>query len=148
MSAVLALVLSNLEMVAVFMIPFLLMRFADICFGTILSFKDITLKLEWKKVVSGIVWGLIVAIGIAALVCGAVTLPAFLELYAITIVDTEVLASMVNVLSIIGIIVTSIVTYGKYAYVKMMKIFHISEANELVKLSRIDENGDEDVRYS
>lgn len=148
MSAILALVLSNLEMVAVFMIPFLMMRFSDICFGTILSFKDITLKFDWKKLVSGIIWGLIVAIGIAALVCGAVTLPALLEFYSITIVDTEVLSSMINVLSIVGIIVTSVITYGKDAYAKMMKIFHISEANKLVELSRIDENGDEDVRYS
>ena len=148
MEVIFGLILQNLQMVAVFMIPFFLMRVADICFGVILSFKDVTLKFEWKKLFSGVAWGLVIAIGIAALTCGAITLPALLDLYSITIVDTEVLSSMINVLSIIGIIVTSIITYGKDAYSKMVKVFNISDINEITKLSRIDENGNEDVRYS
>lgn len=128
------LVLSNLEMVGVFMIPFLFMRISDICFGTILSIKDVSLRFDFKKLLSGIIWGLIVTIGMATLVCGVVTLPALLEFYNIEIVNTDSLSSMVNVLSIIGIIVTSVTTYGKDAYGKLIKIFKISENTEIQKL--------------
>jgi hypothetical protein len=135
-------------MVGVFMIPLLLTRLADICFGTILSFKDVNLKFDVKKFFSGIAYGLIVAVGIASLVCGVVTLPALLEMYNITIVNTELISTMVNAVSVISIVVTAVLTYGKDAYNKMVKVFNITDDSQIVQLSRVDEDGEENVQYS
>ena len=143
------LILSNLQMVGAFIIPFLFMRLADIVFGVILSIKDTQLTFDYKKLLKGLAWGIMLAIGMAAITSGAVMLPALLEMYEITLVDTEALSGMINILTIIGIIVTSIVTYGKDAYQKMIKVFNLKETDiKAVKSTRIDESGEEDVRFS
>ena len=54
---------------------------------------------------------------------------------------------MINTASIIGVLVTSILTYGKDAYQKMLKVFSMKET-DVIKSTRINEDGEEDVRYS
>lgn len=147
MDVILNLILSNAQMIGAFMIPFLLMRIADICFGVILAFKDNTLTFDWKKLLNGIGWGIVSAIGIISLGSGVVILPELLDIFQITIVDSEVLGTMINTASIIGVLVTSILTYGKDAYQKMLKVFNMKET-DVVKSTRINEEGEEDVRYS
>lgn len=142
------LVISNIKMVLAFMVPFLCMRFADICFGVILSFKDSNLNFDWKKLLNGVVWGVIIGIGMIMLISGIVILPELLKEYSISIIDSEALGSMVDMLSVVGIIVTSVVTYGKDAYSKFLKIFNISNTDETYKLPRQNKEGEEDVKYS
>ena len=147
MQSIINTIVYNIEMIGAFMLPFILLRTADILFGVLLSIRDERQHFELKKLINGIVTGAIAALGIIFLGCGIVLLPELLDVFNITLVDTEILSSMVNVASIIGVIVASIVTYGKDAYQKMLKIFAVKE-HEVVKSTRIDENGDEDVRYS
>ena len=148
MSQILSLILENIVMVFVFMIPFVFVRLSDICFGIVLSFKDINLNFDWKKLLRGLLWSIIIILGIGLLASGIVSLPELMKMYNIDFVDVDSMSQLINVFSIISIIVTSIITYGKDAYLKLVKIFKISDIENITSVKRIDENGDEDVRYS
>lgn len=148
MEVILNTMLSNVYMVAVFLIPLALTRIADICFGAILSVKDGNQKFDIKKLLLGILNSLVIILGIFCLVSGLSVLPTVLDVFDITLVDPEALSSLIDVASIIGILITTIITYGKDCYDKLLKIFN-TKNNDTVRVStRINESGDEDVRYS
>ena len=148
MEVILSTMLSNIYMVAVFLIPLVLTRIADICFGAILSVKDSNQKFDIKKLLFGILNSLVIVLGIFCLVSGLSALPTILDVFDITLVDPEALSSLIDVASIIGILVTTIITYGKDCYNKLLKIFNMKNSDTAKVSTRINESGDEDVRYS
>lgn len=112
-------VVYNLGMVAWFMLPLILCRCADICFGAVNAWKDITKTFDWKKILDGVISSAIMVFGLALLVSGVVSLPSIMEYYNFNVVDTDVLSDMINVVIIVTLLIATTVTYGKDAFLKL-----------------------------
>lgn len=115
-------VIYNLGMVAWFMLPLILCRMADICFGAVNAWKNIAQKFDRKKLLNSLISSGIMLIGIAFLVSGVVSLPVIMEYYKIDVVDTSVLSDMINVAIIVTLLIATTVTYGKDAFSKLKEL--------------------------
>lgn len=119
MTEILNIILSNLIMVGVFLIPFILFRVADILFGVAIARKR-KIGFDWKKFLWGIFYTLCAVIGLACFVTSVSIIVPLIEYYGLIMDDgvTTVL-NAINSVAVCGYIVyVSVMGYGKDAFSK------------------------------
>ena len=119
MTEILNIILSNLIMVGVFLIPFVLFRVADILFGVAIARKS-EISFNWKKFLWGIFYTFCAVIGLACFVTSVSLIIPLIEYYGL-ILDENVLGVLnsINCIAVCGYIVyVSVMGYGKDAFSK------------------------------
>lgn len=115
-------VIFNLVMVAHFLYPMVAARLSDIIFGGLIAWRSDTIVFSWRKIAKSIAVGILMLIGLALFVTSIVSLPEILEMYNITFIDTGTLSQLVDITVVVGLLVTTAITYGRDAYEKLLKL--------------------------
>lgn len=113
-----------------FLVPFALCRLADISFGAVIASKLDNLQFDYKKFIKGILYTAVILVGLACLIAGITMIPELMKYYNITLIDTEVLKNVIDIIIIISTIIGSTITYGKDAFDKFKILIHGSQPVE------------------
>ena len=120
MTDIMNIIVSNLIMVGVFLILFVLFRVADILFGIAIAKKK-DVNFDVNKFLWGIFYTLSATVGLACLVAGVSLIIPLINYYQIIVDDTVTsVLNSINSIAICGtIIVASVAGYGKDAFSKV-----------------------------
>jgi len=132
MKEIMNIVINTLTMVGVFLIPMVLVRFADILFGILIANKTINQIFEFKKLARGIITSLGFMIALGSLVSGFCVLPYLLTYYNIDFIDLTKFEYFSNYAIIFVIVTVTIVTYGKDAFAKFKTLLNFNQDVEIV----------------
>lgn len=115
-------IMKNIVMVAWFLFPLTLCRASDIIFGSLIAYKSIDIKFDYKVILESVMRTVLMLVGLALFVCGVVSLPEIMKSYNVTLVNPDVLSEMINIAMVVTLLVATTVTYGKDAFEKLTVI--------------------------
>lgn len=122
-------ILTNLVMVFSFLLPLFLIRVSDIFLGCYIA-RKININFDIHKLRDGLIFTLLLLIGIACFVTALVITPHLISYYELTNMAEEAMSNVVNTVMLVVLIIMSIVTYGKDCYEKLKVIFSKQEKVE------------------
>lgn len=121
------LVLENLLIIAYAVVLLGLAMLSNICFGLWYNVKKLKKKFNFKKLLESIVKFLVFAIGLSALSILITLLPVYAQYSGIQL--AEEVYDIINLIAIVAIFISSIISYTKQAIEKLRNILDGSDSN-------------------
>ena len=121
------LVLENLLIIAYAVVPLGLAMLSNTCFGLWYNVKKLKKKFNFKKILESILKFLVFAIGLSALSILITLLPVYAQYSGIQL--AEEVYDIINLIAIVAIFISSIISYTKQAIEKLRNILDGSDSN-------------------
>lgn len=121
------LVLENLLIIAYAVVLLGLAMLSNTCFGLWYNVKKLKKKFNFKKILESILKFLVFAIGLSALSILITLLPVYAQYSGIQL--AEEVYDIINLIAIVAIFISSIISYTKQAIEKLRNILAGSDSN-------------------
>lgn len=121
------LILENLLIILYAVILLGLAMLSNICFGLWYNVKKLKKKFSFKKILESILKFLVFAIGLSALSVLITLLPVYAQYSGIQL--AEEVYDIINLIAIVAIFISSIISYTKQAIEKLRNILDGSDSN-------------------